>query len=193
METDLRYGWCKWRPSCLQWLNKATWLTIWMCYANGVMCFMKDGLNGVVLSSIERRFGLSSSQSSLMVSAFDVATIPTIIVVSYVGAKGHRSLWIAWTMFLFSAASILFVVPHYATGQYQPGGLMSNNLCRNRSNETECGGAREKAPSRLADFLWVFVIARVIMGVGSTPLYSMGITFLDDVVKRDSFSVLIGM
>ena len=53
-------------------------------------CFMSmvaQGLPGVVLSSIERRFDLASAQSSWIASSFETAGAPALLVLAFVGSR----------------------------------------------------------------------------------------------------------
>ena len=48
----------------------------------------------MTLSTIQRRYDLTSTQSGLIVSAFDMAVIVCVIFVSYFGGKGHKPRWL---------------------------------------------------------------------------------------------------
>ena len=70
--TEHRYGWFSFTPQWLQWLNTSlsflimiTLITIWFIGTT-------SGLSGVVQSSIETRFELSSSSSAWIISAYDI-------------------------------------------------------------------------------------------------------------------------
>ena len=46
-----------------------------------------NGLSGVMMSTLEKRFSFSSVQSSLIASGYEFGTIPALLVCSYVGAR----------------------------------------------------------------------------------------------------------
>lgn len=115
-DDNKRYGWLSWRPSVLQKMNKMVVFLVFMCLANNFQSLTVNGLVGeasykyierilyarfyfmylgVVLSSIEKRFGFSSLQSSWIYSAYDAASIPILLFVSYVGNRGNRPKWTA--------------------------------------------------------------------------------------------------
>ena len=60
-------------------------------------------------------------------------------------------------------------------------------LCR--SNNTLCDGDTSGSGGYLA----LFIIGRLLMGVGATPLYTSGVTFMDDCLKKSTFSLFVGM
>lgn len=81
-EPNLSFGWLRWRPKWLQRLNTIESFVFWLCLANCIQT-MLTGLIGVVVSTLEKRYDLSSSQSSLIASASELGSIPIIIVTSY--------------------------------------------------------------------------------------------------------------
>lgn len=48
----------------------------------------------MTLSTIQRRYDLTSTESGLVVSVFDMAVIVSVIFVSYFGGKGHKPRWL---------------------------------------------------------------------------------------------------
>ena len=91
---ELRYGCFGFLPDRLQWLNNIRFAVLFISLAH---CFQNtaNGLLGVSLSTMEKRFDLSSSQSSWIASAYEIGQIPTIIVISYFGNRwgSKRLFW----------------------------------------------------------------------------------------------------
>lgn len=83
---DVRYGCCDRRPTWLQPLNNIVGFVVFVSLAN---CFqsLAQGLLGVVLSTIERHFDLSSSTSSWIASSYEIGQIPVLIVISLLGTR----------------------------------------------------------------------------------------------------------
>ena len=84
---DLRYGFGSWRPSFLQCLNVVPVLvgigSVGIC----CMFMVVTGLLGVVLSSIERRFDLTSSQGGWISAGYDIGSIAVLLALSYIGSR----------------------------------------------------------------------------------------------------------
>ncbi len=57
----LRYGFCGWSPDALQGLCRPLWVLVVMCLCNVFQSMTINGLIGVILTSLEVRFDLSSS------------------------------------------------------------------------------------------------------------------------------------
>ena len=191
----LRYGWFWFTPACLRNINTPTWFLVFMCIANIFQSMTVNGLIGVVLSSLETRFGFTSSQSSWIASAYDVSTVPVLALLSYFGSRSHRPRWTAAGLFLLVIGTLIIMLPHFTTPIYDPNevGGHDDGLCdagRNSScTGNEGGDARE---SSLSAYLGVFIIGRVLHGLGAVPLYTIAVTFMDDTVSKEQFSFYIG-
>ena len=84
---NYKYGWFAFTPSWIQLFHTAGWLLVFLSLGNWVENAVVSGLLGVVLSTIERRFELSSSQSSWIASACDLGTIPVLLAFCFIGSK----------------------------------------------------------------------------------------------------------
>jgi len=192
-DSDLKYGYPCCKARWAQFLNKASWYTFFIFWANFIQSLVTNGLVGVVLSTLEKRFSLTSMQSSWIASVYDVASVPFIIVTSYVGAKCHRPFWTAIGQFTVMLGSVLFVLPQFTTDQVPLNERNSTDdgLCLLNSNVTrpETG---ETGDSSLQLYLAVFITARILHGFGMTPLYTIAVTYLDDISTKEGFSLYVG-
>lgn len=61
-----------------------------------------NGFVNVVITTIERRFGLRSSQSGLVAGGYDIASFLCLVPVTYLGGRAGASKprWIAWGIVL---------------------------------------------------------------------------------------------
>lgn len=61
-----------------------------------------NGFVNVVITTIERRFGLRSSQSGLVAGGYDIASFLCLIPVTYLGGRpgASKPRWIAWGVVL---------------------------------------------------------------------------------------------
>lgn len=92
-DADVLYGCCDSRPRWLQPLNNIVGFVVFVSLAN-CMQSLAQGLLGVVLSTIERHFDLSSWASSWIASSYEIGQIPVLIVLSLLGTRsvaGHLS------------------------------------------------------------------------------------------------------
>ena len=64
---------------------------------------------------------------------------------------------------------------------------MITELCT--VNSTHCTDASNTG---LRYYIWVFVFAQILHGFGCTPLYALGLAFIEDSVPKDSASLYLG-
>lgn len=84
--------------------------------------------------------------------------------------------------------SIVFALPHFTTPPYQPRVLDHSGLCS--TNQTE--GCGDNQGNALSLYRYVFMLGQFLHGVGATPLYTLGVTYLDENVKSNYAPVYIG-
>lgn len=195
---DLQYGCCLAKPRFLRFLNTARWFLFWMFLSNTFISMLVNGLAGVVLTSIETRFHLTSSETGWISSAYELGALPVYVIITLYGTHIHRPRWAGIGLVLSSIGSVLFIIPHFTTGVYNPQNseMQDEFLClslgeHNASLERTCdlGSARERSP--LAKYFVVFLIARVLQGLGVVPATTGTVTFLDDVTSKEDFSFYI--
>ncbi|KAJ7424248.1 solute carrier organic anion transporter family member 2B1 [Pitangus sulphuratus] len=71
------------------------------------------------ISTIERRYGLSSRTSGLLASFNEVGNTLLIVFISYFGSRVHRPRFIGAGAILVSLAGFLMSLPHFLTGPYE--------------------------------------------------------------------------
>lgn len=64
------------------------------------------------------RFGLSSTESGLIASCYEIAGTLVVLFVTYVGGRGHKPLWVAWGIFLIGLSGVIFSLPHFIASRY---------------------------------------------------------------------------
>uniref|UniRef100_H2Y4M6 Solute carrier organic anion transporter family member n=1 Tax=Ciona savignyi TaxID=51511 RepID=H2Y4M6_CIOSA len=152
-----------------------------------VQGFLVNGHVNAIISTIEKRFDLSSTESGLIASCYDIGACVAILSVTYIGAHGHKPLWVGWGVFLIGVSGILFSLPHFTAPMYTY--TLTNNTC-GASEIAECS-VNSARSHRYA--IWFFYLAFIIAGFGGAPLYSLGITYMDENVGQRFSSWYIGI
>ena len=78
-----------------------------------------NGFINVIISSLEKRFDLKSTDSGLIASSYDVAVIVCLVPVTYFGGLGSKPRWLGLGMVLVGLGAYVFTLPHFSTEQYR--------------------------------------------------------------------------
>lgn len=75
----------------------------------------------MVITTIEKRFGLRSRQTGLVASGYDIASFICLIPVTYFGGRTNssKSRIIAIGLLLLGLGSLVFSIPHFLVGHYR--------------------------------------------------------------------------
>ena len=125
-----RFGCLRCHPACLQFLASARWFLLFMCLSTFFQSMVVNGLLGVTISTIERRFGLSSSQSAWIAGSYEIAGVPAILVIGYLGATLRRPVWMGAGLIMLGIGIGVYSIPHFAAPPYRYAESGdSSNLC----------------------------------------------------------------
>lgn len=180
-------GWGAFTPSCLQFFNTPKGVLFFLCVASFLQGMTVNGFINTVITSIERRFDLRSYESGLIASSYDIAACVCLTFVSYFGGNGHKPRWLGWGVLIMGIGSIVFALPQFTTSQYEVYFSEEVGLCS--SNQSlRCS----TSVSSLSNYRFVFMLGQFLHGIGATPLYTLGVTYLDENVKSNYSPVYIG-
>ncbi|KAF1444111.1 Solute carrier organic anion transporter family member 2B1, partial [Spheniscus demersus] len=155
------------------------------------------------ISTIERRYGLSSQTSGLLASFNEVGNTLLIVFVSYFGSRVHRPRFIGCGAILVSLAGFLMSLPHFITGPYEydqsVASMFSNttDLCQpgvpgSRGNLSDAGCTPHAAREN-HEVLLVMFIAQALLGIGGVPIQPFGISYIDDFASERNSPLYLGI
>ncbi|NXM74303.1 SO4A1 protein, partial [Serilophus lunatus] len=185
---ELVCGWGRFAPACLQPCNTSKGVLFFLCMASFLQGMIVNGFINTVITSIERRFDLRSYQSGLIASSYDIAACVCLTFVSYFGGHGHKPRWLGWGVLVMGLGSLLFALPHFTTRRYEAHAAAEVDVCRGNQS-LHCS----QAASSLSSYRFVFMLGQFLHGMGATPLYTLGVTYLDENVKTNYSPVYIGI
>ena len=132
------------------------------------------GFISVGISSIERRYNLSSTLVAFAVISYELGVILTLPFSSYFGGRSHKPRVLGISLLILGIGCLVFASPHYFSGAYNFNSTSSAEICTNTSMfQPFCG-------SPLVYFYPLFVIGNMIIGCGSSTIFTVGIGFIDD-------------
>lgn len=198
---NLKCGWYWFRPIYLQKFRTAKWALFWLCWAGAMQGMVVNGFVNVVITTIERRFGLKSSESGLIAGGYDIASFLLLVPVSYLGgrAKASKPRYIGVGIVVLGIGSLLFASPHYLAGPYR-GGQQTENVCQSVTNTsshsiscTDQSTVQAELEPYSGMYLTIFLVAQLLHGAGAAPFYTLGVTYLDENVSKKMSSVYLGI
>ncbi|NXE94254.1 SO4C1 protein, partial [Menura novaehollandiae] len=185
-------GWGRCAPRVLQLCNNPEgYLAAYSLLAifQGIVV---NGLVNISISTIEKRYELNSSLTGLISASYDIAFCILSLFVSYFGERGHKPRWLAFSAFMLGLGSLIFSLPHFSSGKYQYGAKVEDT-CQTAETTFANATCNTSKQSSLHNYLYVFILAQLLLGVGGTPLYTLGTAFIDDSVPKHKSSLYIGI
>ncbi|XP_041465437.1 solute carrier organic anion transporter family member 4A1-like isoform X2 [Lytechinus variegatus] len=194
-EEFLACGWFFLRPKCLQVFNNPKGYLFVLCFLGLLQNMTVLGYLPVVITTLERRFRLTSVQTGFIVIAYDISNLIVCAFVSYFGERGRKPVWVGLASMLYSVGSVIFALPHFLAGEYQYG-IMQDDVCPALSNVTSgssCGEMTSSSDNSMLLYYWLFIIGQVLHGWGGSTLYTVGITYMDESLPSSTFGLYMGI
>lgn len=158
------------------------------------------------ITTVEKVFGISSRTMGFLLTGNDISQILCGMAVTHFGGKGSRPLWIAIGMLLTAASCFM-----YASSQlFWDGQVVAANSVQTEQLEDVlydglCVAQNQARPDAIVDpdvvciggksnvaSMALFFIGQFVSGIGSTALFSLGFTYMDDNIKKRHSPLYIG-
>lgn len=97
-----------------------------------------NGFVNVVITTIEKRYGLRSFQTGLIAGGYDIASFLCLIPVTYLGGrtKASKPRWIGFGVLVMGLGALVFSIPQFIYGNYKAS-TVHPNVCRRVLNITD--------------------------------------------------------
>ena len=143
----------------------------------------------MVLSTIEHRYRLTSTQTGALASMTDIAVVTSVIFISYLGWRSHKPRWLGVALIVEAIGAFVFSLPQFLFGQYEAGSSSDRDTetCGDGIDfSSDCTSANNAA-------YFFFIMGNIIIGVGAAPLFTIGTSYIDEIVHPKYVSIHLGI
>ncbi|KAJ9590578.1 hypothetical protein L9F63_016347 [Diploptera punctata] len=163
------------------------------------------------ISTVEKRFKLPSRATGMISAAWDFGGLFSNLTLSYLGSKGHKTRWVAAGILLAGLSCYLRLVPHLVLGpgqdalelttEYQDMYHITHNTTGNQTNEYSgkqmCKSEMPEEDCSVGSIsvlpVTMFVVSAFLLGIGTSMYYTLGITYMDDNVRKNKTPLLLAI
>ncbi|XP_072137429.1 solute carrier organic anion transporter family member 4C1-like [Mobula birostris] len=185
-------GWGSFTLDYIQRCNNPKGYLLFYSLLSIVQGALVNGLVNINISTIEKRYGLTSFLTGLISTGYDISFCSLALFISYYGQKGHKPRWLAFTAFMLGLGSLVYSLPHFISGSYNYGSKV-RDICVPSSGNSTTQDCKPSVAHKDSNLFYLFLLGQLLHGVGGTPLYTLGTAYLDDSVPNDKTSLYIGI
>lgn len=157
------------------------------------------------ISTVEKRFGLSSQTSGLLAAFNEVGNTTLIVFVSYFGSRVHRPRLIGCGAILVALAGLLMTLPHFISEPYRYDHTSSGDMSQDfeaslclpttlvpapASTSSNCSSHME---ANHLTMVGIMFMAQILLGVGGVPIQPFGISYIDDFAHSNNSPLYLGI
>ncbi|XP_068238435.1 solute carrier organic anion transporter family member 74D-like [Palaemon carinicauda] len=203
---ETRCGFGFFKPKWLQYLAKKEMYILVYCLT-GMTHGMFFTYTVSVLSTIEKRFGLTSKETGTILSGNDVSQVILSIILGYYGNYGHRTRWMSVGALMAAVSGFAAALPHFIYGpgpdaiaiaqfSKQAAADTVNNVTTTQNKQELCYSQLEDAcdadggggGSYIGPVIFFF-FSQFCVGVTVSMFYSIGVTYMDDNISKKSYPI----
>lgn len=126
----------------------------------------------------------------MIIGVYNLVVLIAVIFLSYFGERAHKPRWLGVSLIIQGVGALVFATPEFFFRKYKVGQGAEFHLesCKddNYTNSSDC-----EAGNALA--YCIFIIGNITIGVGAASLYTIGTSYLDDIIYPKKVSLHLGV
>ncbi len=187
------FGLFSWRPQRLQFAVRSPLYFLVVFTFVGVVGAISGSYLTVVLSTIEKSFGLKSKEAAWIYSGNEVTQILQILFLPFIGRVKRRPLWLAVGSVISALGILVIAVPQLTNGG--GGGRAEHQVAEKKGPSVGfCGGSNldcsdpEAEASSSKDYasMGIIFFGIFLNGIGNSLFFVFGVPYMDDNTKKSN-------
>lgn len=184
---EYEYRWCCIRPTMCKFCYNWIYIFFILCVCIFAQNLITSGIGTAIVSTIEKEFYLTSTESGIFLGIYDLAAVFSSPVIGYFGGLKNAN-----KMRIIAVNLIFVCIGSYVIGctvflRKPDESIYSNTnettICRSNDSFNECEFANGDSNKAIASNLkYILYAANLVIGSGSVALYSVGVAFIEEAV-----------
>ncbi|CAF0922566.1 unnamed protein product [Rotaria sordida] len=168
-----------------------------ICACNMIQNAIVGGSNNAILTTLESGFYMTSTETGLFQSVYELVAIFTYPLVGYFGDRSGRKIrWIAVSMCILSCGFLVMSFPHLLESKrgkppLEPHIADHLTLCNPNRKINVCSISNNLR--FLSHLKYVFYLSNVINAFGSAALPTLAVTLIEDLFPQEKAPIAQGM
>ncbi|CAB3400976.1 unnamed protein product [Caenorhabditis bovis] len=167
-EKTYLFGFSWFHPKSLQFLASFIPFMIILSLNGFFQGAIVNGLISTSISSIEKRFDLTSTQSGIFAATYDVFVTAGLLPLALYAKRVIKVRCIGWGMIFVGIGSLLILLPEIIAGKYTATAL-----------KKEVCDPKRVANLKFRSFL-LLLLSQAFTGIGASPLFTYGFSCIDE-------------
>ena len=158
-----------------------------------------------VIRTMERRFGLDSRKSGVILSADDVVQICVVTFIGHFGKRASKPRIIGVLSLSFAVGGMTLALPHFLYGAQAHGSSSARNFsygiqqadqnkmyCDAANSGDECEASGESNQMTYGLAYGLFILGQMFVGLGYSSTTVLGLSYIDENAPKNKSSLYIG-
>ena len=158
-----------------------------------------------VIRTMERRFGLDSRKSGVILSADDVVQICVVTFIGHFGKRASKPRIIGVLSLSFAVGGMTLALPHFLYGAQAHGATSARNFsygiqptdqskmyCDAANSGDECEASGESIQMTYGLAYGLFILGQMFVGLGYSSTTVLGLSYIDENAPKNKSSLYIG-
>eukprot|EP00043_Microstomoeca_roanoka_P003981 m.46891 g.46891 ORF g.46891 m.46891 type:complete len:781 (-) comp12285_c0_seq1:414-2756(-) len=188
-------------------LFKPVWYLVFLSLFAFGQSMVISGVFPVSVTSITRQLGYTNAKVGILPALYDAGVAVGAVFVTHLGHRAHKPRWCAYAALVFGVGALVMAIP----------GMVYREAASSDRSSAENGGSAPLALSNTSQllcsleprqdaceseevdyslgglFFFILVVGELLMALGASPIYNIGVSFMDDNVDPDKTSIYMAI